>query len=179
MKKSSILNFISENPKRQICFLIFLSLALIVMTTIFYFSAQTAEKSTKIESVVAEKQTEVLEKVLKNTNNVKRYAVVHWFEVWIRKIAHVLNYGALGFFLLGAFLNIDKIKKLYIKLLLPLGIGLIYGATDEIHQMFVRGRNASFSDIGIDFLGVLIGTVFMLICYGIFKLFAKKRQKEV
>lgn len=178
MKKSSILNFISKNPKRQICFLIFALLSLAIMVAIFCFSAQTAEKSAKIESVVVEKQTEILETVLKDSNDVKRYAVVHWFEVWIRKIAHVLNYGALGFSLLGAFLNIDKIKRFYIKILLPLGIGLLYGATDEIHQTFVEGRYASFLDIGIDFLGVLMGTVFMLLCYAIFKLFTKNRQKN-
>ncbi len=178
MKSFKFLNKIIENPKRKIGFLIFALLSLTVMVAIFYFSAQTAEKSTKTQSVVVEKQTEILETVLKDSNKVKRYTIVHWFEVWIRKIAHILNYGALGFFLCGAVLNIEKIKKFYIKILAPLGIGLIYGAADEIHQMLVEGRYASFLDIGIDFLGVLMGTVFMLLCYAIFKLFTKNRLKN-
>ncbi|MDP7578948.1 MAG: VanZ family protein [SAR202 cluster bacterium] len=36
-------------------------------------------------------------------------------------------------------------------------ITLLYGATDELHQMFIPGRVPSFVDLGYDFLGAVVG----------------------
>ena len=34
---------------------------------------------------------------------------------------------------------------------------IVYGATDELHQAFVPGRDPSWTDLGFDSLGALIG----------------------
>jgi VanZ family protein len=38
-------------------------------------------------------------------------------------------------------------------------VTVLYAASDELHQAFVPGRNASLMDIGIDALGALVGLV--------------------
>ena len=41
---------------------------------------------------------------------------------------------------------------------------VLYGATDELHQLFTPGRSCSIIDVGVDSLGVLAGSV----CGGIY-----------
>ncbi|MGM0653228.1 MAG: VanZ family protein [Bacillota bacterium] len=36
-------------------------------------------------------------------------------------------------------------------------VSLIYAVSDEIHQLFVPGRQASIADVGIDTAGILLG----------------------
>ncbi len=38
-----------------------------------------------------------------------------------------------------------------------LALGILYAASDELHQSFVRGRHASPIDVAIDTVGLLIG----------------------
>ena len=38
-------------------------------------------------------------------------------------------------------------------------ITVVYGASDEIHQMFVPGRSAEWRDLLADVVGALIGTI--------------------
>jgi VanZ family protein len=37
------------------------------------------------------------------------------------------------------------------------GLAVTYAASDEVHQLFVRGRHGSPIDVGIDAVGALIG----------------------
>ena len=69
-----------------------------------------------------------------------------WDEV-LRKCAHVTEYAILGFLLLRA------IGREFPALL----IGIAYAASDELHQLFVRGRHGSPMDVLIDTVGLLIG----------------------
>lgn len=63
----------------------------------------------------------------------------------IDKILHFFIY-----FFLGILLSIIPISKLILILL-----GILYGASDEIHQSFVPGRESSFFDFFFDTLGIL------------------------
>lgn len=174
-----ILNKISENKLRRIGFFIFAMLSLAIMILIFCFSAQTAVKSDQVESAVVNNQTQVIETVLKDNKSQYIENVVRWFEIWIRKIAHILTFAALGFFLCGTFISIDKIKKIYVRILLALGVGLVYGITDEVHQIFVEGRSPEIGDVVYDFSGVLLGAILMLLCYSIVIALSKSRHKSI
>jgi VanZ family protein len=73
-------------------------------------------------------------------------SVPSWDDV-LRKCAHVTEYAILGFLLLRA-----------IGRELPaLVVGILYAASDELHQHFVHGRHASAVDVLIDSVGLLIG----------------------
>lgn len=72
-----------------------------------------------------------------------------WDALW-KKSGHVLGYGLLTLTLFRAVYQ-DKPKLQWIIFL----VVLVFALSDEFHQSFVPGRNASFVDIGIDMLGTL------------------------
>lgn len=70
--------------------------------------------------------------------------------VWdtiLRKGAHMSEYAILALLLLRA-LGRDVPAFL---------IGLGYAATDELHQLFVRGRHGSPVDVAVDAAGLALG----------------------
>ncbi len=109
------------------------------------------------------------------------------FHSFIRKfIGHfflfgidaILLYLTIFFF----FKDIDKVNKekyLLIILGITLLIGLVVAGSTEIIQLFVEDRTGSFSDVLIDFSGVI---VFALITYAVIHLIRyiikKKKQKK-
>jgi len=69
---------------------------------------------------------------------------------------HLIEYGVLGFLLSWAFLNSGIEKRLLLYVFLA---GLLYGATDELHQYFVPQRTSSLLDVTADGLGSLLGAL--------------------
>src|SRR5262249_14578235 len=69
------------------------------------------------------------------------------WDLVFRKCAHVTEYAILGL-LLARALGREAPALL---------LGVVYAASDELHQAFVRGRHASPVDVAIDMLGLLIG----------------------
>ena len=75
---------------------------------------------------------------------------------WLDKILHFLCYGILGLLMARSFL-ISKYKKYQNKYWQwSIIFCSLYGLSDEIHQRFIPGRLASFSDWLADTLGVVI-----------------------
>ncbi|MBN1043539.1 VanZ family protein [Clostridium botulinum] len=72
----------------------------------------------------------------------------------VRKTAHFLEYMILGILIL----NVLEIHYTRQKIRL-LGILLVflYASSDEIHQLFVQGREGAFRDVVIDTLGGTFG----------------------
>jgi VanZ family protein len=73
------------------------------------------------------------------------------WDTILRKGAHVVEYTVFGLLLFRALGNEAA----------AFGLGLLYSATDEIHQRFVPGRHGSPRDVGFDAAGLLLG-VFLL-----------------
>ena len=65
----------------------------------------------------------------------------------LRKGAHMTEYAVLALLLVRALGREAP----------ALALGVIYAASDELHQAFVRGRHASPIDVAIDTVGLLIG----------------------
>lgn len=71
------------------------------------------------------------------------------------KLVHVLIYVPLGFLF---FISLKKSGfNKYVFLISFLMAG-IYGITDEFHQSFVPGREASLFDVVADFVGAFLGS---------------------
>ena len=62
------------------------------------------------------------------------------------------------------------------RILLSVLIGFIYACLDEFHQSFIPGRTPLFTDILIDTLGVIVGSLIVLICI---KITQNKRNKKL
>lgn len=76
-------------------------------------------------------------------------------------VAHTIEYAGLGFLLARAFKNSrrEKLKK-YFRILAVI-CGIVYGISDEFHQWFVPMRTPSIIDLGYDFIGVVLGQIFL------------------
>ena len=77
-------------------------------------------------------------------------------------------YHFFAFFFLAAFLSISMIKGKVNKYLILIVIILVvlYGISDEIHQLFVPGRHFSLYDIFTDSTGALTScTIYFAMCF--------------
>lgn len=73
----------------------------------------------------------------------------------IRKIAHMTLFGVLAILLVC---STWKIRHSY---LIAWILTTIYGALDEIHQIFTPNRTPSIIDVGIDSLGAFLALVLL------------------
>lgn len=77
-------------------------------------------------------------------------------EIWnIDKLLHIIEYGVLGVLWLRA-LRSSFVSSTYLYRL-ALVFTILYGVSDEVHQMFVPNRTASIFDIMADGIGGWLG----------------------
>jgi VanZ family protein len=81
-----------------------------------------------------------------------------WWDVVLRKLAHVTEYAVLT----GLWWRALRGLGLGRPLAVAIAIGLLYAASDEFHQTFVEGRTGSPVDVGIDFAGMAIAAAVIL-----------------
>ena len=140
---------------------------------IFGFSSQDGEESGGISSRVTEF---ILEKsnTYKNIEENRQDEIFERTEKIIRKIAHLSIYALVGSLLMG-LVSTFKLKE-KTRILISLILGVLYAASDEIHQLFSPGRSAQITDVYIDTLGVLVG-IFVILLF--IKVFEKIKLQKV
>ena len=69
------------------------------------------------------------------------------------KIVHAFEFGLFGMLLFRAFRYPKPFSRPY---LMTLCVGIPYAALDEVHQLFVTGRNCDPADFVIDVLGLIV-----------------------
>jgi VanZ family protein len=74
------------------------------------------------------------------------------WDLVLRKLGHFAEFAVLGGLLLRALRNVP----------MAFFVGSAYAATDEVHQVFVSGRQGSPLDWLIDTAGVLAGVALAL-----------------
>jgi len=77
-------------------------------------------------------------------------------EQIISNLAHIPAYALLTFLWLKSFAGTESKNNIIVFFLILSGL-VLFAFADEIHQVFVPGRTASFMDIGLDLLGILFG----------------------
>ena len=114
-------------------------LVIIWMVIIFLLSNQSGNDSTST--------TGLLYKLFGITNDSE------FLFILIRKIAHFTEYLILGILVYNMFksFNVNNI------LLCTILLCITYSCIDEIHQLFVQGRDCKITDCLIDVLGSLFG----------------------
>lgn len=135
------------------------TLALLLLISIFRFSAQPATQSNDLSVSVTEEIVNRMPVVRDYPEETKAEIVLNWNSI-IRKYAHFSLYCLLGMILAGLCLcyKISMRRRWLITLLFC----LIYAVSDEIHQLFVPGRGCQFRDIMIDFSGSFLGCLLVL-----------------
>jgi len=72
------------------------------------------------------------------------------------KIYHFIVFASLAFFLSISMVGRNKENH---SIYLTIIISIFYAMTDELHQLFVPGRNPAVTDILIDSVGVIAGSL--------------------
>jgi VanZ family protein len=73
------------------------------------------------------------------------------WDTVLRKCAHMTEYAILAVLLVRATGSYAW----------AFALAVAYAASDEVHQLFVRGRHGSPVDVAIDAVGALIGLAFL------------------
>lgn len=158
---------LSINKKYRIMFLIIL---IIMFVIIFLFSGQKGEDSSQLSEGMAIKIVNI---IFSDYDRCQQIEIANDLYFWIRKAAHFLLY-----FIVGAdsllFLSTYDIK-IRLKIGFSILLVVLYSASDEIHQLFVPGRDGNIIDVFIDLCGALIG---IALVFGIFKLCLKIKNKD-
>ena len=127
-----------------------LILLILWMLFIFVMSHNSAVSSSNQSSLI----TDFISKIF-------RIEDIEVLEFIIRKIAHLFEYFVLGLLMINYFKKYNNINYLFVSMLLC----IIYAFTDEIHQLFIPGRNGNIKDIFIDSIGSLVSVISYYLIY--------------
>ena len=125
---------------------ILISMVLLCLILIFYFSSENS---------------------MDTTIKVSRVINVDGGNLSIlRKYGHFIEFFVLEILLLSMFSCFRRVDfKIYI---ISLIFCLLYAFSDEIHQLYVIGRSAQVMDVCIDFCGSIIGSILFIMVYYIY-----------
>lgn len=153
------MKYIFRFIKKYFAVMVFMLLA----GTIIYFSEQSGIKS-------GEHTNTYLEFINRFIDISSSGKTLDWFAYIGRKAAHITLYMLLfitSYFAIGSS-SYFSTRKISIYMLSML-FGILFAISDEIHQAFIPGRNASAIDVLIDTIGLLIGWLMILIVERCFK----------
>ena len=160
--------------KLQIKRIIYAVLTIATFITIFIFSGQNGEISSKTSRGFTEKIINLLP-ISKNWNEDEKQEIVEKSQTVIRKLAHFTIYTIAGIWMM-AFANTYDNATLKQKIIIVIAIGMLYAISDEFHQMFSDGRTPLIKDVGIDTLGVTFGSIISTIIFKIVKNYKEKAK---
>jgi Predicted integral membrane protein len=137
---------LNSGDKRKLA--VFTALTLLWMIVIFLFSAQPSEESYKTSDLVLAFQQKYFDTFFDKLT-----------PIFIRKAAHMAEFGLLAMLYLAVLKSggdaFFKRKTKINHYLISLMAASLYAFTDELHQFFVPGRNATVLDWLFDSFGAL------------------------
>lgn len=151
-----------KKKEKRVLFLRILLGVLIVcnMAAIFLFSSQSGTKSDAVSQKVTGVVAQTLAKDYDEKSAEEQDAILQQMHKPIRKLAHMLEFGALAA-LVFFFLLTWQGKTLW-HYAASLGFAFVYAGVDEFHQFFREDRGARLSDVFIDFAGAFIACTLLL-----------------
>lgn len=139
--------------KKQFKLIISWILLIVWMIVIFDFSSQTGAASSDLSDSLVYRFVGLFFDDMSSISEI----TIHYLIFFVRKAAHMVEYGILGLLFYNALNNYQffRLKLNY----WAWGFSTIYALSDELHQTFVIGRSGSLVDVLIDSAGV----IFMLL----------------
>ena len=156
---------------RTVLRIILIIMLLFTFYIIFQFSSENALLSSARSKGVMRQIIDIFP-YTKNLSEKTKEKIVEKAQPIIRKIAHFSIYMIVGI-LIMSFVSTYRLL-LWKKLLISIGVGLIYAISDEYHQSFVPGRSAELRDVIIDTSGVIMGILIVLVIISIYKALGEK-----
>lgn len=155
-----------------------LTLVLGVMTVIFWLSAQDDSHSARQSGGFLDVFINIFIPSYKTMTASARENLYGILHTVIRKIGHFSEYLVLGAALTLHTKAICKNLNKRFSIWAPFVFGVLYAASDELHQYFVPGRAMRFYDVCIDASGVFCGICIVLLIYRITNRARKTKPKQ-
>ena len=131
-------------------------LIILWMILIFLLSNQPANESSKLSDGLIEKTIGNIYKTThKNPTEEKQKEIKEKYTTLVRKTAHFTIYLILGLLVATLLKQYNLTSKQII--IYGVLICMTYAITDEIHQIFVKGRSGELRDVLIDTCGSTVG----------------------
>lgn len=158
-------------------FRIIMTIALVcTLFTIYKFSSQNGTQSKGISTKVSQFILN-FSNTYKEANTKEQTKMLNRTNAIIRKIAHFSIYTLLGLTIMGLMTK-TKLKDRW-RILITIGLGMIYAILDEFHQSFSPGRSPKVTDVYIDTLGIILGVLLVILIRMIYKKIKTKYCKNV
>ena len=133
-------------------------LVILWMGVIFYFSSFNGiESEEQSRGFLYNTLGSIIEFFDKDISFEEKEALIIKYDPIVRKIAHACEYFVLSLLVLLAMNYYELDIKKY--LLYSFLICVLYACSDEIHQTFVSERSGRITDVLVDSLGILFGTI--------------------
>ena len=139
--------------------------ALFLLCLIFGFSAQNGEDSDSLSFQISLFIVQLISPLLPTaaTDDIL-FARAEAIHLFVRKAAHMTEYFLLTLSLhLPLYVYLKQKLSFKMRLFFCLPAAIAFAALDEFHQSFVDGRSGNLFDVGIDSVGILLATVFLVI----------------
>lgn len=128
-------------------------LIILWMGLIFVLSNDTAEESSKKSDGLIVRCVQDI--IKRNLSTKEKEKVLKYLVKPVRKSAHFFLYFVLGILIINLFKSFELFN--YKTILLTILLCFLYACSDEIHQLFIKGRSCEVRDILIDTIGSLSG----------------------
>lgn len=159
---------------------ILIALIVLWMSTIFGFSAESGEQSQSLSDKITIRVVNILNADYDNMSIAQQREYFNTISFFVRKTGHFGEYAILGILMVTFIMTFETIRNLrrigMLPILITTLVGMIYAATDEIHQGFVDGRSPKVMDVCIDTAGSFVGAVFFVILW---LLIFRRKKKSV
>lgn len=135
--------------------IILILLIIVWSIVLFCFSAQNSDKSLNTSDQLIIKTAEFFKN--RELTSQEKELLVEKYVLIVRKGAHFCSYfilGTLAFLISKEIFGLNKKNHI-----ISVMFCMLYACTDEFHQYFVSGRNASIFDVIIDTCGALLSTL--------------------
>ena len=152
---------------------ILLILIILNCITIFRFSNQEADISKNSSGRVANIVVQIIPSLRNMPEAEQEIVKSQILQPIVRKTAHYLIYTSLGILTMSYALTYKRMT--YQNGIIAQLFGSLYATTDEIHQLFVKGRSCEFRDVCLDSLGIFTGIIIAIL---IFKLIKKYKNNK-
>lgn len=130
-------------------------LTIIWMSIIFCFSNQESATSTKISNSFIDNTVIKIYRLFDEDISLEKVnKITELLFVPIRKLAHFSVYFVLGILVLFTLREYGVKKDLICYSLL---VCFLYAVSDEVHQLFVVGRDGNIKDVLLDTFGSIVG----------------------
>jgi len=152
-----------KNPKIIATRILVIIMLFANLSFIWINSSKTAKESTETSNSVTHSVAKHVVEDYEDLSPKEQKAKVKELNPKVRTAAHMIEYvplGALIFLLIISIYDVSEklgAKKKLMLILLSVFLALVFSVSDEIHQIFVKGRSFELKDIAMDSLGMFLG----------------------